>query len=159
MTQPTPDILISIQPPYARRLLTGEKQVEYRQSCPTKFTPGRTRCWIYESRGTGWDNFTDERPKPRVGLGCQAIIGWFVLEKVEKEVSGWGWHAGLSCLYHRPENIHLSIFGYERPPQNWQYIIHSTPDDLDDRISQLRQRQRNARKFINGYLRIPQQSN
>ena len=67
-------VLISIQPKWVRLIVSGEKTVEIRKTCPKLETP--FKCYIYETKGHTWQN----KNEPKMQEGNGRVLGEFVCD-------------------------------------------------------------------------------
>jgi predicted transcriptional regulator len=122
-----PDILMSIKPEFAQKILTGEKTVEFRrkfnkdlqfaivyiyESAPTKMVVG------YFVVGGIYRNPPDKAYHSFGGRGCISE------ERFMQYCNGLDYMYTITILnYKKFDNpIPLSGFGLLRPPQNYQFV-------------------------------------
>lgn len=74
-------VLISIQPDWCKKILSGEKTVEVRKTCPKLETP--FKVYIY---CTGHDGWVMKLPKAGVQKMDSRVIGEFTCDKIDKLV-------------------------------------------------------------------------
>ncbi len=94
---------LSVRQPYAERIMTGEKTIEYRTWLPPTFVLGH-RVWIYA---------TSTYEEGGEHLPCRIIVGSVRIDSVEDLGNGeYGWHLTEPL---RAEGVGFAFFGMPQP--------------------------------------------
>ena len=100
-------VLLSIRPEWCKKILSGEKTVEVRKTCPVHGTP--FKAYIY---CTGHDGWVMKSPKAGVQKMDSRVIGEFTCDKIDRltHVGAMGsneppkLHIETPDLWHKPAN-------------------------------------------------------
>lgn len=122
------NILLSIQRIHCRRILSGDKVIEIRKTCPNGDIP--FRIFIYETKSDhGAGAVVGECTcyyitAPQFMPSSPIIVGSCLLyEQILNYAKGkpfYGWYVADVIKYDAPRP--LSSFGIERAPQSWCYL-------------------------------------
>ncbi|WP_294637414.1 ASCH domain-containing protein [uncultured Aquabacterium sp.] len=94
---------LSVRQPYAERIMTGEKTMEYRTWTPPDFVVGK-RVWIYA---------TSTYEEGGEGLPIRIIVGSVRIDGIEDLGEGeYGWHLADPL---RAEGVGFAFFGCPQP--------------------------------------------
>lgn len=73
-------VLMSIHPEWVNRIISGEKTIEIRKTCPNLKTP--FKCYIYETQGKGDTPWIGEDGHI-ISRGCGKVVGEFACDRID----------------------------------------------------------------------------